>query len=502
MTMASHLLPLLAAATTALLITPVARRWGWRLGALDHADGQRKLHASPVPYWGGLALLFALLLGSLGGWQQWSKDGVPLPLALLASAGIICLVGWLDDHQPLRVRWKLLGQFAATLPLVFSGHGIERLECGGFVLDLGWWTGPATIAWLVACANALNFLDGADGLAAGVGLVIVSAAAIIADRLGDHEAAMLAAVLAGGLTGFIFFNWQPATIYLGDSGSMTVGLWLGAVIADASREPQLGSRLVVLVALLAVPLADVALAVARRLLSRKQFWLPDRAHLHHRLMDRGRTVPQLVGLLAAASAATGLIAFLAAVHGRELLAWGSLALLAMAMLRFDVAGRLELELVCQVAARLLLRLLSATAAGGSSVACRREELGRVPLASAWSLFLTDMRTHHVEQLEIALTVVGRPRQVWQVAIAPATESEICSLEIDARGPAGECCRVRATVRQGAATAPLNWLALQERLQIYAKHWANHGRSLGALAAEPLRGLTIVADGGHDLAKAA
>lgn len=501
--MASHLVALLAAALTSLLMTPVARRSACRYGALDHADGQRKLHASPVPYWGGLALLLALLVGTISGWREWSGEGVTMPLALLASAGVMCLVGWLDDLKSLRVRWKLLGQFVATFPLVVSGHGIDRLECGGFVLDPGWWGAPLTIAWLIACANALNFLDGADGLAAGVGLIAAAATAIIADRLGHSAAAMLAAVLAGGLAGFIFYNWQPATIYLGDSGSMTVGLWLGAVIVDASREPQIGSRLVAMVALLAVPLADVSLAVARRLLSRKQFWLPDRAHLHHRLMEAGRTVPQVVSLLAGISAVTGIIAFLAAIHGRELLAWASLAVIGMTILRFDVAGRLELDLVCQVSVRLMLRLLSATATSGSSVACRRQELDRLPLASAWAAFLADMRTFNVEHLDVTITGMGRQRQSWRAALSPATDAELWSLEIGARGLRGEVCQVRASVREGAATAPLNWLVLQERLQVYARHWACHTDALaGALASEPLRGLTIVSARGDDLAKAA
>ncbi|HQU43874.1 MAG TPA: MraY family glycosyltransferase, partial [Pirellulales bacterium] len=416
--MTAYLVPLLVAAATSLLATPLARRLAWRAGALDHADGRRKLHASPVPYWGGLALFAALAVGTIGGevlysWgglprPSFDSDGlgrpphgefpdsvsqVPLPLALLASASMICLVGWLDDRNSLRVRWKLLGQVLATFPLVFSGHGIERIECGGFVLDPGWWSAPLTIAWLVACANAINFLDGADGLAASVGLVIAAAATLVADRLGHTDAAMLGVVLAGSLAGFIFYNWQPATIYLGDAGSMTVGLWLAAVAADGSREPPLGSRMVVLVALLAVPAADVALAIARRLLSGKRFWLPDRAHLHHRLMDGGRTVPQVVAALAGIAAVTGLVAFLAAVHGRELLAWASLALVAIAVVRFDLAGRRELELICEVAARSMLRLLTMTASGsGPSAGGRQSELGRLPLPTAWAMFLADMQT--------------------------------------------------------------------------------------------------------------
>ncbi|HVA51717.1 MAG TPA: MraY family glycosyltransferase [Pirellulales bacterium] len=522
--MTAYLVPLLVAAATSLLATPLARRLAWRRGALDHADGQRKLHASPVPYWGGLALFTALAVGTISGAALHSWGGLPrpspandglgrpphveisqVPLALLASASMMCLVGWLDDRNSLRVRWKLLGQVLATFPLVFSGHGIERIECGGFVLDPGWWSVPLTIAWLVACANAVNFLDGADGLAASLGLVIAAAATLVADRLEHTDAAMLGAVLAGSLAGFIFYNWQPATIYLGDAGSMTVGLWLAAVAAEGSREPPLGSRMVVLVALLAVPAADVALAIARRLLSGKRFWLPDRAHLHHRLMDGGRTVPQVVAALAGIAAVTGLVAFLAAVHGRELLAWASLALVAIAVVRFDLAGRRELELVCEVAARSMLRLLTITASGsGPSAGGRQSELGRLPLPSAWAMFLADMQAFQVELVEMTIAGLAHgPPQTWQVALAPCDVADLWSVEVDFRGAGGESCRLRVGVRDGAATAPLHWLALQDRLRMYATHWARHAAALGAaLGTGPRRGLTIVPAPGDDLAKAA
>src|SRR5581483_1335111 len=147
-----------ASASAALLLTPVARWAAWRVSALDHADGRRKLHGEPVPHLGGVALLPALLIGTLvGGNPLSSFQG-----ALLVSAAMMCAVGWLDDQRCLRVRWKLLGQVLSTLPLALSGQTIARIECGGFVVDFGWWAIPLSIAWYVAATNAVNFIDGAD----------------------------------------------------------------------------------------------------------------------------------------------------------------------------------------------------------------------------------------------------------------------------------------------------------------------------------------------------
>lgn len=504
MPMPSLIVPLMVTTAASLLATPLARLLAWRWEALDHADGLRKLHAGPVPHLGGVALFAALAVGVLTCCSDNLFDSLTLPLLL--SAGMMCLVGWLDDRQGLRVRWKLLGQVLATLPLILSGHAIDRIEFGGYIVDLGWWTIPLSIGWYVAGANALNFIDGADGLAATIGLVAAAAAALVADQLGHPEAAMLAVILAGGLCGFLLHNWQPATIYLGDAGSMTVGLWLAAVVAEGSRAPQLGSRLVVLVALLAVPLADVTLAVIRRLLSGKQFWLADRAHLHHRLLARGLSVPQVVGILAGFAAAAGLIGYVAAVHGRELVAWFSLSLLVAAALRFDLAGAPEMELMSELAARRLLGTLSRLSAGrGLRKYPRPAEIGKLSLPTAWAMFLAEMQIHLVEDLDLTIEGGGanRWRYQWKGSPAPADEVVLWSIDIAFQGPAGERCRLHAATREGAATAPLNWLALSDRLRIYAEHWAKHAHELdGALLRETSRGLTIAPASGDDLAKAA
>ncbi|HEX7446629.1 MAG TPA: MraY family glycosyltransferase [Pirellulales bacterium] len=338
-------------ASISLVLTPLVRRLAYRCGALDHPDGMRKLQATPVPHLGGLAIFVALAAGAVVVWQTQPQSS--LAPGLLASAACMCLIGWYDDRFALRVRWKLLGQIAATLPVVISGQSLSLLECCGCRVDVGWCGIPLSMVWLVAGANAINFLDGVDGLATTLGLIAAAMMCAIACCLGNTDAMLLAAVLAGALAGFWRFNWRPASIYLGDAGSMTIGLWLAALAMAGSRGGAQATRLVVPAALLAVPLSDVCLAVIRRVLAGRAFWLPDRGHIHHRLAERGWSVGQTVGVLAAISAASGTLALAAAANLREDVVWGVLVGGAIALIRFKLIGADEMELVVQWLAKRL-----------------------------------------------------------------------------------------------------------------------------------------------------
>ncbi|HWB13794.1 MAG TPA: MraY family glycosyltransferase [Pirellulales bacterium] len=496
--MTSLVAAFVASAAAALLLTPVARWAAWRVSALDHSDGRRKLHGSPVPHLGGVALVAALLIGTLAGNRLTAFQA-----SLLVSAGLMCAVGWLDDQRCLRVRWKLFGQVLATLPLVFSGQTIDRVECGGFVIDFGWWAIPLSIAWYVAGTNAMNFIDGADGLAGTLGLVTAAAVALMSERLGHADSAMLAIVLAGGLAGFLLHNWQPATIYLGDAGSMTIGLWLAAVAAKGSAVPQLGSRAVVLAALLAVPLADVALAVVRRSLSGKRFWLADREHIHHRLLDDGWSVPGVVLVLAGVALSSGAIAFVAAVHGRELVAWTALALLCVAVNRFGLAGGKELGLVKQFSARCVLDGLAILSLGRKARPTG-EQLEHLPLPAAWALFLADVERHQIDDVEV--TVAGGEhdwRHQWRGSADSPESVASWSLDVAVREPSGASCRLRVTRRQEPSASPLEMILLTDTLRTYAEHWARQSDSPdSAVRAEAATSLTTSAPSRDDLKRAA
>ena len=489
-------------AVASLLLTPVARRLGWRWRWLDEADGLRKLQATPVPHSGGLALFAALFAGAAFTWSANPQTAL-LTLALVASAGLICLVGWCDDHYGLRVRWKLLGQVLATMPLVFAGQTLTRLECCGWVVDLGWWSFPITIAWLVAGANAINFIDGVDGLAPGLGLVAAAMTALIASHLGNSEAMLLAVVLAGGLAGFLQYNWQPATIYLGDAGSMSIGLWLAALSIAGAQSGALGSRLVVLIALLSVPLADVGLAVVRRLFDGRRFWLPDRGHVHHRLLDRGWSAAKIVGVLATVSLVSGFIAFAAAVHGRELIAWGALGLLAVGLVRFELIGNQELDLAGRFLARRLLDVLSIVSAGRLTRGLpTAEQLAQTPLSAVWAMFIAELELHLVDHLELTSTAAGGAwRHQWRRGPL-GDEPRSCAIEVGFRGASGGDCRLRAMLSEGAWDQPLNWLSLREVLRVYGQHWADHAGRLAHLTDTGPPRLTIGPAGGDDLKQAA
>jgi UDP-GlcNAc:undecaprenyl-phosphate GlcNAc-1-phosphate transferase len=360
--------------------------------------------------------------------------------------------------------------------LVLTGHQLERIEVVGYVIELGWWGFPLSIVWLIAGANALNFLDGMDGLAATLGMVIAASVAVIALHLGHGEAAVLAALLAGGLAGFLFYNWPPATVYLGDAGSMVVGMWLAHLTMAGSDSQDIGPRWVVPLALLAVPMSDVALAVVRRTLNGLPFWIADRAHIHHRLQDRGFTIVETVGLLATVCVIDGAIAYLAAARGRELLATGALVATIVPLVRFRLVGHHECGMFTQFVGRELLRLAARLSSGSMTPSLPSAgELDQLSPSDAWTTFVTQIERRRVQQCDLATgSGDGRAwRLRWGVAAAQSTGSEFCCLEVRFDAPGGNWCKLRLVAKEGHTTQSLNWLSLFDVLRLYGKFWAAH-----------------------------
>jgi UDP-GlcNAc:undecaprenyl-phosphate GlcNAc-1-phosphate transferase len=287
-------LAFLVAAGIAWLLVPSAERLAYRVGAIDQPK-ERGLHDRPMPRLSGLAILVAV---EVAGWIWLPGDGESRSILLGAMA--IAAVGVLDDVRGLPALPKLLGQTAAALIPVLAGVRVDNLTLpfvGGF--QLGWLAYPLTVLGIVAVVNVINFIDGVDGLAAGVCTIAAIALAVIALSLERNAAGVLAALTAGAALGFLRHGFQPASSFMGDTGSNL----LGFLLATASVQGALKTNAVIALAfplvVLAVPILDTGFVVAKRLKYRQPIYQADSWHFHHRMANIGfsqrRTVAYLYG---------------------------------------------------------------------------------------------------------------------------------------------------------------------------------------------------------------
>jgi len=324
--------PLLVLATSALLLTlvltPACRALCTRLGFVDHPD-LRKLHRAPIPRAGGVAIFLgyaaALALFRFSPlWAAYSFPWAPLSVrALLPAVLIAFATGLLDDIFGLKPWMKILGQVLAAALACYAGVQIHGIA--GHSFAAAWWYIPLTVFWLVGCSNAFNLIDGLDGLATGVGLFATATAFLSALISGNLALAFVTAPLLGALLGFLPYNFSPASIFMGDCGSMTVGFLLGCfgVIWSQKSATLLGMTAPLIA--LAIPLLDTALAIARRYLRRQPVFGADRGHIHHRLLKRGFT-PRRVAYVFYASA--GVAAGLSLLLSSDVEHTGGIALVA------------------------------------------------------------------------------------------------------------------------------------------------------------------------------
>jgi UDP-GlcNAc:undecaprenyl-phosphate/decaprenyl-phosphate GlcNAc-1-phosphate transferase len=286
----------LVAALIAFAVTPPTARLARRMGVL-HKPRDRDLHDRPVPGLGGLAILAAVVVAAV----------VFLPAGretrgIVGGAIAIALIGAVDDARPdgLHPFVKLVGQFAAAAIPVFSEVRVENMTLP-FIdpVDLGSWSYPLTLVGMVAVMNVVNFTDGADGLAAGVCTIAAATFAIIALSLNRDAAGVLAALTAGAAVGFLWHNFHPASIFMGDSGSNLLGLLLACVAIQGVLKTAAVVALFFPLLILAVPALDATFVVAKRIKYRRPVYSADRWHFHHRFANIGfsqrRTVLYLYG---------------------------------------------------------------------------------------------------------------------------------------------------------------------------------------------------------------
>jgi UDP-GlcNAc:undecaprenyl-phosphate/decaprenyl-phosphate GlcNAc-1-phosphate transferase len=301
-------IPILSAFLAAFLIglcaVPIIRRTALAFGFLDHPDRWRKLHTAPIALGGGIAVWLATWSGwsvsvlgfsSSSAWRTSGDAGWFVAGLALASLFILGM-GLIDDRAGLRARHKLGGQILAAVMLVGAGLHIDSWSCFGVELKLGIFAYPVTVFWIMLVVNAFNLIDGMDGFCASLGLVAALAIAFLAFRSGRVEDATVALALAGALAAFLAFNLPPAKIYLGDAGSMTVGLIIAALsIRSCTNGRRTAVVLLPVIALLTLPLLDSVTAVGRRWLKGRSIFAPDCEHLHHCLRRRLGTPKAALG---------------------------------------------------------------------------------------------------------------------------------------------------------------------------------------------------------------
>lgn len=297
----------LVAFLAALGMTPLARKFAIAVGAVDQ-PGARRVNKKPIPRMGGIALFFGIVCAFVAQYLgttflEWPVVLVPSPKMqvnywmLVAAFVVIFLTGLLDDRYSLSPKKKLAGQVLAAGIAVAGGLVIgdisDPFNAGEFV-SLGWVAYPVTVIYLVAYVNIINLIDGLDGLAAGISGIASFTTFVLAVAAGRLDSAALSIAVVGSCLGFLRYNFHPASVFMGDSGSLTLGFSLGvASLLSVTRVAGLTTIIVPLV-IAAVPILDTFSAIVRRTRAHVSVGHADRGHIHHRLMDEGYDQRQAV----------------------------------------------------------------------------------------------------------------------------------------------------------------------------------------------------------------
>jgi UDP-GlcNAc:undecaprenyl-phosphate/decaprenyl-phosphate GlcNAc-1-phosphate transferase len=408
--MLALILTLLTSAVACLILIPLVRRLAVRNALVDRPDGRRKVQSRPVPLGGGIAVLASAFLGAAASAMipGLPRDQLatlwPTALGLGLAAAVICGVGVADDFRLLRGRHKLLGQILAVAIVIGFGVVVRSINIFGWQVELGLLALPFTAFLLLGAINSLNLLDGMDGMLGSVGGIICLALAGMAALAGHWAVAGLAAALGGALLAFLRYNLPPASIYLGDSGSMLVGLVVGSLAIESSLKAPTTIALSAPVVLLTLPIFDTAAAIIRRKLTGRSIYTTDRGHLHHCLLRHGYSVRRVLLLVCSFSVATGLSVLASEAFNNE---W--IALLT----GLTVVGVL-------IATRLF---------GFAEMVLVKERLRSL----GGSLFQGGVRSP-IRQIEVRLQGSADWKELWDAITASAWELNLRQVRLDVNAP--------------------------------------------------------------------
>lgn len=330
---------LAVAALISYISTPVVKNLAFKVGAVDVPKDNRRMHKHPIPRLGGLAIFLGFILSVL----------IFLPLTdalrgMLLGAVIIVVLGIFDDIYALPAKPKFLIQLVAALVAVFMGNKITILSNPNIFSDnpiwvLGWLSIPVSVIWIVAITNAVNLIDGLDGLACGVSTTSSLTMLVIALCVADSNVAILMAALAGACIGFLPYNLNPAKIFMGDTGATFLGFVMAVASIDGLFKMYNVISFAVPFLMLGLPIFDTCSAIIRRISHGQSPMTADRSHIHHKLIDMGFSQKQAVAVLYIISAILGLSAVVLTTSGEVRAMMFLLALCAAGA----VAGRVYLN---------------------------------------------------------------------------------------------------------------------------------------------------------------
>ena len=322
---------LLLALIVSFLATPLVRRLAFKIGAVDVPRDNRRMHDHPIPRLGGLAIFLGFLVSVLA----YAEIDLQLQ-GILIGATVIAVLGIADDIHSLPAKFKFVVQILAALCAVLHGVAIEVINNPNVFSEneywvLGGWSIPISVIWIVAITNAVNLIDGLDGLADGVSTIGALTMLILALILGEHEIALVCGALVGACVGFLPYNLNPARIFMGDTGSTFLGFILACVSIQGLFKYYAVISFLVPFIILGLPIFDTASAIIRRLLKGQSPMVADRSHIHHKLIDMGLNQKQAVSTLYIVSGVLGLSAVLLATSGGAKTALFILALVICAV---------------------------------------------------------------------------------------------------------------------------------------------------------------------------
>ncbi|MHB0960800.1 MAG: MraY family glycosyltransferase [Pirellulaceae bacterium] len=395
-----------------LMLAPLVRRGALHFGLTDKPDGNRKQQREPIALGGGIAIYLSLMMVvgvifvSAEYWstdmqRNW-RDGIGFGVACT----IIVIVGLFDDAIGLRGRHKVLGQMVAASCLMATGLVVRHIGLFGVSIDLGLLSMPFTMFWLLGAINAINLLDGIDGLATVLGIILTATIGALAALNEFYGVALLAFAITGSLMGFLRYNWPPARMYLGDAGSMLIGLLVGAMAIRANLKGPGTLLLAAPLAIWAIPILDSGAAIVRRRLTGRSLFATDRGHLHHRLLEALGSNTKVLMVISACCVATSTGALISVMFKNEVYCVVSCVAVIAMLLATGVFGRAEFRLLLGRLRGAGLSLTHPTHIGGKA----RETQIHLQGNQKWAV-------------------------LWETLTESADKLQLCSVHLDINAPA-------------------------------------------------------------------